>query len=244
VLRRRWLAAAIAAVPQSLAWGWWWLTWGADPAGQADDSTLVTTARFTKNGLYNTFGGLAGTLTLAGTAALIAIAVCFWHGLRPRRLAILLTLWSVAIAMYAGVGLQRSGVNSAGDASRYIYMAAMLLAPVLAVGLDQVHRFAPRARHVPRLILLFAACRNTLILSDLGGDWADRSRHEEKVLSLVAGTDLPTSLDAGYVLLEFSLDVRAGDIGYLVAEGAITPTTPASDAERALADSVLDTPQP
>jgi len=32
VLRRRWLAAVVAVVPQALAFVWWWTVWGADPA--------------------------------------------------------------------------------------------------------------------------------------------------------------------------------------------------------------------
>jgi hypothetical protein len=244
VLRRRWLAAAIATVPQAVAWCWWWLTWGADPAGDAADSTIGSTARFTKNGLFNTFGGLAGSLTLAGTAALIAIAVCLWRGVRYRRLTMLVTLWIVAGAMYAGVGLQRSGISAAATESRYQHIAAVLLAPVLALGLDQAHRFAPWARHVPRAVLMVAVGRNAMILSDLGGDWANRAQAERNVLGYVAGSDVPTSLDAGYVLLEFSPDVRAGDIGFLVAEGAVDPIVPATEAEQAIAESVLSTPQP
>ncbi len=154
VIRRRWIPALIAVVPQGLLWGGWWLIWGADPAGSESGSTIRSTLQFLRIGVINTFGGFSGFSVLAGTAALAAGVIVLWTGIDQRQRTMLITLWVVTLAMFAGVGLQRSGFG-VETSSRYHYMAAMVIAPALALALDQAHRFAPwadgRAAHPARL---------------------------------------------------------------------------------------------
>ncbi len=229
--RRRWRAALVACVPSFVVWSWWWVTWGADLAGDGSDPTVRSVLRFVKDAVIATFGGLTGSAVLAGTGAVAALAVVVWRGIDARQRTMLIALWTTALVMLLGIGLQRSGI-AVGVASRYAYMAAFLLAPAMALAFDQAHRFAPWARWVPRVVLVLAIGRNAVLLSDRGRDWAARSDDERTVLELVAGTDVSATVDPGVVLLPFSPDLRLGDIAFLVDEGAIEPRTPTTDDER------------
>ena len=107
--------------------------------------------------------------------------------------------------------------------SRYQYMAAMLLAPVFALGLDQAGRFAPWAVWLPRAMLVFALARNVMWLSDYGAACAARAELERAAFSLVAGSPDRGSVDPSLRIVEFSPDVRFADLDQLVDDGAITP---------------------
>ena len=121
-------------------------------------------------------------------------------------------------------------------------MAAFLLAVPLALAFDQAGRFAPWARWVPRVVLVLAIGRNAVLLSDRGRDWAARSDAERITLELLAGTDVPSTVDPGVILLDFSPDVRLADVLVLVDEGTIEPRRPTTDEERQRVADVLGLP--
>ena len=75
VLRRRWMAAAIATVPAALASAWWWLFWGRDPAGDSLDSSL-TKCRRTSTGARCRVPGHDTTASLVGISLLATLTVC------------------------------------------------------------------------------------------------------------------------------------------------------------------------
>jgi hypothetical protein len=241
LIRRRWTALLIAAVPQALALGWWWLTWGDDPAG---DTTGTAGPRFvghfTVEGLASTFGSLAGTRLLAGGAAVLALAVALWPRTPARSRQIMIVLLATATVMYAGIGARREvfGLNAA-TWSRYQYMAAFLVAPVLAVGLDQARHFAAWAKWVPRVVLVLIVARNVNWMQERGDAWADRTRADRRVMSLVAGSAPPGSLDPLQSMSLESPDVRAADVPLLIDTGAITPIAPVSAGDQAAVDAVL-----
>ena len=239
--RRRWTAGLLACGPQFVVWSWWWLTWGADPAGSTGEPTIRSVARFVKDGLLETFGGLTGSAALAGTGAVAATAIVVWRGIGMRQRTMLIALWTTSLAMFVGIGFQRSDVL-AGTASRYAYMAAFLLAVPLALAFDQAGRFAPWARWVPRVVLVLAIGRNAVLLSDRGRDWAARSDAERITLELIAGTDVPPTVDPAVILLDFSPDVRLADVLVLVDEGTIEPRRPTTDEERQRVADVLGLP--
>jgi len=236
--RRRWGAAVVACAPQFVVWSWWWLTWGSDPAGASGDPTVRMVLRFVRDAVLQTFSGLTGSMVLAGTGAVVAAAVVVWRGIDTRQRTMLFALWVTTSAMFFGIGLQRSDVF-AGIASRYAYMAAFLLAVPMALAFDQAGRFAPWARWVPRVVLVMAIGRNAVLLSDRGRDWSARSDAERITLELVAGTDVPSTVDPALILLDFSPDVRLADVLVLVDEGAIEPRRPTTDEERRRVADVL-----
>ena len=240
-IRRRWTALAIAVVPQGLALAWWWLTWGDDPAGdQTGTAGPEFIARFTIEGFASTFGSLAGTRLLAGAAALLCAAVIVWQRTPVRSRYMMITLLATSFVMYAGIGARREVFGlAAATWSRYQYMAAMLLAPVLAVGLDQARHFAPWARWVPRLLLLLVIARNVHWMDAKGDAWAARSAADRRLMELVAGSEQFAAVDALQSMSFDSPDVRAADVPELIDDGAITPTPPTTPEERALVAQLL-----
>jgi hypothetical protein len=245
VARRRWKAAAVAVIPQAIAWSWWWFTWGADPAGEQGEATVISVLRFVRFGLVSTFASMTATGLLAEAALLVTLALAVWKGTGDRRRPMVLALWATTLAMFLGIGIERVGIGLAlAASSRYQYMAAMMLAPVLALGLDQAHRFAPWARWIPRVVLVIAVGRNAVWLSDYGGDWAQRAAEERNIFSLVAGSPERSTADPDHWMVPFSPDVRISDLDQLVEDGAITPRAPATPEERALVARALAQPVP
>src|SRR4029077_4092984 len=59
VLRRRWLAAVVAVVPQALAWMWWWHLWGADPAAGDGTPGIRFLIHWVEFGLWSVFGSMS-----------------------------------------------------------------------------------------------------------------------------------------------------------------------------------------
>ncbi|MFT3853806.1 MAG: hypothetical protein QM733_13855 [Ilumatobacteraceae bacterium] len=241
VLRGRWLAAAVAAVPQLVAYGWWYLAYARDAPTDVAAGGKSQVAAFTARALVATFTSVVGFATLAGVALLATLAVTCW---RPagRIQAVLVALAVTTVLMFAGIGVQRVGLGlQTAEASRYVYMGAMLLAPVFAVAVDRLALVAPPALHAGRIILAASALLNIGQLLSFGSDWARRSTCDELALSLVAGAPERTaSLDPQYQPLAFSLDVRIVDLPYLVEESAITPRSPANQAEQVLLDAAVD----
>jgi hypothetical protein len=232
-LRRRWRAAVVAVAPQAVALGWWWLTWGDDPAGDAGTAGLRFVVNWTKTGVAGTFTSLTGSSVLSWSAFLLCVAVAVWPRTGSRRRVPVIAMLVTALVMYAGIGLRREqfGIEAAAW-PRYQYMAAMLVAPALAIGLDQARRFAPWARWVPRLVLLFALARNVVWMNDRGDVWAARAAADRTLFGLVAGSPERESVPLDRSLSMFSPDVRLVDLPELVADGAITPTPPVTDSER------------
>jgi hypothetical protein len=227
VLRRRWTAAAIAVIPQAVAWGWWWLTWGADPAGDAGNAGMGFVKDFVQFGVWSTLSSLVGTGILGYSALALCVAIVAWPGIGAARRAPLISFMATAFVMFAGIGLRREvfGTSAAGW-PRYQYMAAMLFAPALAVGLDQARRFAPWARWVPRLLLAFAVARNTVWLRDGGDYWSAVAEFDRRVFSLVAGSDDRDAVPPDGAMTEMSPDVQVRDLDALVDAGAIVPRRP------------------
>ncbi len=239
-LRRRWLAAAVAVVPQTIALSWWWLTWGADPAGERGSAAPSFVIDFLRVGANSTLSSMTGIELLAGAGCLLCIAVAVWPGtpstVRVPTIAFLIT----AIVMYAGVGSRREvfGIGAAAW-SRYQYMAAMIVAPVFAYGLDQVRHFAPWAKWVVRLMLVYAIACNLVWLYNGSQFWSAQSTADKRVFELVAGSRQRWEVPQDRAMTDFSPDVRVHDLVELVDSGAITPRVPATPEEQLLVDRAL-----
>jgi hypothetical protein len=145
-----------------------------------------------------------------------------------------------AVVMYAGIGARREVFGlGAATWSRYQYVAAMLVAPTLAVGLDQARRFAAWARWVPRVMLVLVIARNVQWIDQRAGHWADLTANDRRLMSLVAGSDRLDEVPPTQSISLDSPDVRVDDIGLLVDDGAITPTRATAPDDRAAVDALL-----
>jgi hypothetical protein len=232
VLRRRWLAAVVAVVPQALAWIWWWLTWGSDPPGERG-SSLRFVVDWTEHGLWAVFGSLTATGLLAWPAIVLCIAMALWPGTGAYRRAPIIAMLATVLAMYIGIATRREVFGVFASAwPRYQYMAAMIAAPVLAYGLDQIRRFASWARWIPRVVLLLAIARNVVWMHDGADSWGTASRADRRLFSLVAGSDQRLQARPDRSMSAFSPDVLVIDLDTLVDDGAIERVPPATPEER------------
>jgi len=111
-------------------------------------------------------------------------------------------------------------------------MAAMIAAPVLALGLDQIRRFASWARWIPRVVLLLAIARNIVWLHDGADSWSTASTADRRLFSLVAGSDQRLRARPDRSMSAFSPDVLVIDLDTLVDDGAIERVPPATPDER------------
>lgn len=239
-LRRRWTAAAVAVVPQALAWCWWWLTWGADPAGDAGNAGVRFVISFVQYGVWSTFGSLVGTGLLGWSAFLLCIAMILWPGTDTARRVPMIAFLATALVMFAGIGMRREVFGStAAGWPRYQYMAAMMVAPVLAVGLDQARRFAPWARWIPRVILVVAVARNTGWMENGGDYWSGLAEGDRRTFSLVAGSDARFTVPPDGYMSDVSPDVQIRNLPDLVDAGVISPVDPASPDDLALLDRAI-----
>jgi hypothetical protein len=236
-LRRRWAAAAVAVIPQAMAWSWWWLTWGDDPAGDAGNAGASFVVRFVQHGVGSTFGSLMGTGLLGWPAFLLCIGMVLWPHTGAGRRIPMIALMATAFVMFAGIGVRREVFGSTAAAwPRYQYMAAMLFAPVLAVGLDQARRFAPWAKWIPRLVLVLALTRNTMWLRNGGEYWSSLADVDRRIFSLVAGSDGQLAVPPDGYMTDVSPDVQIRDLAELVDDGGVDPAEPMTEEDRALLD--------
>lgn len=243
-MRCRWAALAVAVGPQAAALGWWWLTWGDDPAGDAGHAGPRFVVRFVESGVAATGRGLTGVGILGGAAFVLAVAMAVWPRIDAGRRAALVALVVTVLAMFAGIGLRREafGIGMASS-PRYLYVAAVLLAAPFALGLDQARRFAPWARWVPVAVLVFATTRNVAWLDNGSDYWSSLADADRRTFSLVAGSELRETVPGDRPISAISLDVRVSDLDVLVADGAITPTVPVTPQDRALVAAALGVDQ-
>jgi hypothetical protein len=234
VLRRRWLAAVVAVVPQALAWIWWWLTWGADPAAGDGTASVRFVVNWVEHGLWAVFGSMSGTGLLAWPAVVLCLAIAAWSGTGAYRRAPIIAMLATVFVMYAGIGTRREVFGVFASAwPRYQYMAAMIVAPTLAFGLDQIKRFAGWARWIPRAVLLLAIARNIVWMHDGADYWSGLSSADRRVFSLVAGSDVRFEVPPDHRISTFSPDVLVIDLDELVDDGAIDRVPPSTPEERA-----------
>ena len=246
VMRRRWKAAAIATVPTIVASAWWWVFWGRDPAGDANRGPVSQLPAFVNRGIEAVFHGLTSTASLVGIALVATVAVLLWRQRNPAAHDLIFSLALTAAAIYVGLAIQRGGfgVDSAAT-SRYVYMGAALVIPAFGVAVDQLARIASPAVWAGRLVLLGATAMNIAALHSNGDDWASRAAGERDLLEMVAASPRLATVDQCVApLIDFSPDVRIGDLAELVADGAIHPHAAATPEDQALVDTALNDPCP
>lgn len=243
-MRRRWAAVAVGVLPSALAYVWWWIEYGGDRIADESGRPLGRLPAFVRLGIDSTFQALVPVASLSG----IALVGVVWVLLRRRRHPvahdILVATTATAAVMFVGVGVERIGLSiDIAASSRYVYMAAFLVVPALALAVDDL-RPAGRELRLAALVLIAATVplqAGQLVMS--GSDWAARAQQERRELSLMAGSGFPPDFDLVQACVELSPDVRCAQVAHLVSKGAIVPMQPETDADRAflagLADGVV-----
>ena len=232
VLRRRWLALAVVALPQTLAYLWWYAFWESGSPSAVEQGSRGLIPAFVAQGLGSTMRSLVVIPGLAGVALLGIVGIGLWSGRDWRAHSIVLTLWATGLAMLTGIGLERTSLGVATAASsRYQYMTAMLLVPVLALAVDQLVHIAREARWAARAVLSLAVLVNLGWLIESGDDYADRSGDEKVTFELIAGSGLIDQADPNRVPEANSPDVTVARISWMVEHHAINPRVPQTVAE-------------
>lgn len=243
VLRRRWLQLVVGVVPQAVAYAWWYLTWGADLAAEQNPGAPSRVPEFVLTGLVATFESLTSVPSLAGIALLGTAAVA----LAPRtswwRHAPLIALWATAASMFVGIGLQRVGFGvDFATMSRYRYMAAMLLAPVIGHAVDRISVRSVGLHRAVRVALALSVLVNVGVLRVRAAEWSARAADAKRLFELAAGSGLLGEVPPETIVDDFNPDVNAVAVLVLVRDGIITPRAPATPEEIAEVRRALDLP--
>ena len=144
----------------------------------------------------------------------------------------MITLLTTIVVMFAAIGFQRLGFGIAiASSSRYLHMAAIVIAPAFALMIDRLARFGREVRWAGLVVVAVAIGVNFSSLRELSVQWALAARQEKETLELIAGSGLAPSADQKRFPFVNSPDVTVGSVQWLVDNGAITPRTPANEAE-------------
>jgi hypothetical protein len=239
-LRRRWRAAAIAVLPCAVAWSWWFLVHGDDPASDSMPASRTLVFRFVLRGVTAVFEGMLSIPSLAGVAIVGTLGTVIWATSRRRGGALAISLAATLVAMFAGVGWQRIGFGiESAAASRYVFMGAVLTAPLLALAIDRIGELSGSLAWAARLTIGLSAIINLGLLGSYARDWADLSNQQRAAFELVAGSPRTATIDPSVRPVPFSPDVTVGDIPWLVDEGAVTPRRVVTPDDAALLEAAL-----
>lgn len=151
LVRRGWRMAILHVVPLASIWLTWWWTKGRGaytaPSGVRGASEYAT------SGLFHALGRL-GQVRGAGVVLVLVLVVGVVLGLRRegttafiRSVALPLALLVGGLGFLASTGFARAGRtgNDIPQATRYVYLTAAMVLPMIAVGID---RLAAQARGV------------------------------------------------------------------------------------------------
>jgi hypothetical protein len=241
--RQRWKALLIGVVPQAAAYLWWYLTWQEDLAADTNPGPPSRIPEFAVRGLVATFESLSGVAALGGVALLGTIALALSPSISPRVRWGVLAVWATVLSMFLGIGLHRVGFGvEFGTASRYQYMAAMLLAPVLALAIDRLSTWSVGLQRAARVVLVASVLLNLGTLRVRAAEWAERAADSKRLFELVAGSGLLGEVPATTIVDPFNPDVNAVAVLVLVRDGIITPRPPTTPEEIAEVRRALGLP--
>ena len=238
-LRRRWWAL-LTVVPAGLAWLWWFVVYSSDEAAQRKPGSRARVPEFAINGITGTFDALVGALPVTGLAILGCIGVLAWKRDQLGQLATVFACTATAIVMFLGIGYERVGFGvTTASSSRYVGIAAVLLAPLLALAVDQLGRLGNPALIAGRVLLVVAVEVNAGKLWTIGSNWAQKSAGDRDLMELIAGSPQAAQVDPLIRPIPLNPDIRVRDLSRLVELGAITPRVPTTPEEIARVDEAL-----
>ena len=245
VLRQRWKALLIAVLPQGVAYCWWFVVWGADPASDRHPGNKSQVPLFATRGLSATFDALTALPGLGAIAIVGTLMVVLSSRYARRTQALFIGLAVTILFMFVAIGFERVGFGvQLAESSRYIHVAALVIAPVFGMAIDQLARISREARWAGLGVLGLAFAVNVGTLREATNSWALSSGFERQTLELIAGSGLAAQADPNRFPFPDSPDLTIGSLGTMVAQGALTPRVPATDQERQRVRDALGLPSP
>jgi hypothetical protein len=221
LIRRGWRVAAFHVVPLAVLFLAWWAKYARSESDLTGD--LGSTLGFTRRGLTIAFGSL-GQVVGVGVLIAVVLVLGLWM-LRPEwparraQLAASLALAAGAVLFFVTTGLGRASAQKLIDdpgASRYQYVAVVLVAPVLAVAIDALFRRAVMIGVVAVVLLLIGVPGNLSAASDFGEAntrITDQTRNMMRSIAQLSAAErapaslLPDPINAPWVTLGW---IRAG----------------------------------
>ena len=245
VLRQRWKALLVAVLPQGLAYGWWLLFWAADPASDRHPGNKSQIPAFVARGLSATFDAMTGLPGLGAVAIIATLTVVLSSRYGRRTQALFIGLAATVVFMFLAIGFERIGFGvQLAESSRYIHIAAIVLAPAFGLAIDQLARISREARWAGLGVLGLAIALNLGTLREATTSWALKADYERQTLELIAGSGLMTQADPNRFPFLDSPDITIGSLPSMVAQGALSPRVPATDEERQRVRDALGLPPP
>jgi hypothetical protein len=173
VVRRGWRIAAFHVVPLAVVYVAWWAKYARSETDVTGD--LDSTLGFARRGLTIAFGSLGQVVGVGALIAVVLVAGLLllrsdWPA-RRAELTAPLALAVGAVLFFVSTGLGRTSAQRLLDdpgASRYQYVAVVLLAPALAVAIDALSRRSVVAGVVAVALLLVGVPGNIADASDFG----------------------------------------------------------------------------
>ena len=182
-----------------------------------------------------TFAALIAISSLGGIALVITLVATLQRGKGWRAQSLLATLWATLVVMFAAIGAERIGLGIATAASsRYLHVAAIVIAPAFALGIDHLVHLSSEALYVGRLTVLVSIVLNAGWLHTRTAEWAHEANQQRRIFELISGSDSAATADQTITPVELSPNITVGLLAYLVSEHAIKPRSAVSDAEERL----------
>jgi hypothetical protein len=247
-LRRRWAAAALATLPLAAAWFTWWLLIGREyDLELAGRETAGQVAPYFITGVTSSVDavsrlGISGVLVVA----LVLLVALLPHELvrRGRAPVLALALGFVLFWAQAAIGRVKLGPEQAAS-SRYLYLAAFLILPLIAFGIDQVGRRVPRLLPGFLVLGIWALVSNLSLLYDWNRHWSPIEAAMERAVAAsvslpgIDAVDPSTRLDDPDGVFEGVWLAPIGVLRALDANGDFPDWQPVSESDRLRWASVL-----
>lgn len=178
--RRRWTTAGVYVGAAGLAYGIWYRGWGHNAHRFPTD--LAAVPPYVWRGLT---AGVDGVTQLKGAAAALLVLALVGLALRARRgplpgLLLSCSAGAVVFFVLAGVGRAGIGIEQA-SASRYVYVAGVLLLPALLALLDELVSMSAgwQPWAVVAILVTWAVVGNLadgVVITRESAGWADQLR--------------------------------------------------------------------
>ena len=235
ILLRRGLRVAIAIVgPLAIAFLAWFVVFRPTDGGipRADFSDAFQYAVNQLGASFQAIVGIPGTGAVVALTVLVLVAWRWREGLRQPRIALALGLImaSITLAYTTGIGRAALGVDQA-TVSRYMYLQAALLIPVIGLLLSELPARRDARRAVAGVLIVLAIVSSVFALRTFV---RDRSALVlgVKAQILTAATDpliLGTLPDSASPNAEYAPQITLGSLKRLEAIGRLPEWQPAPD---------------
>lgn len=225
LIRRRWMAAAVIAVPPAIVWAAWFVTYGRNAANlhPASINQLLEIPQFIWIGIVSAYEGVVQLPGIGAVLALVVVGVAFASRPLTRQLAIVTATLIGILVFYAVISYGRVsfGVEQAA-ATRYGYLAGILALIGIGFALQRINFGLARTILALSLLIGWMAVANSARYAhEVGAAIRVREQLRDELIAVatlpnidaVPADTLPEPVLAPNVYLSGLLDLaRSGEL--------------------------------